>query len=135
MEGNCRLVATDDFYPQAKGDLGFTKGQVIDFISVVDANWGRGHFDGRRGIFPLGFTKRLDPSPHVGIQPLLHNNLMIKNSNQKPSIQTAPFAHGVIRQRNNTLASCGFDIGDICLILAQNDLGAWWIKGTNQKGI
>jgi len=59
---------------------------------------------------------------------------MIKNSNQKPPVQAAPFAHGVIRQRNNALTTQGFDLGDICLILAQNDQGAWWIKGANNKG-
>ena len=32
------------------------------------------------------------------------------------------------------LANAGFDIGDVCLILAQNDAGHWWIKGASQKG-
>ena len=60
MEVSCRLIATDNFYPQEKHDLGFAKGEILQFLGLVDENWGRGELNGKRGIFPLGFTKQLD---------------------------------------------------------------------------
>ena len=47
MEEGCRLVATDDFYPQENEDLGFIKGEVIEFVALVDENWGQAR-DGNR---------------------------------------------------------------------------------------
>ena len=47
MEEGCRLVATDDFYPQETEDLGFIKGEVIEFVALVDENWGQAR-DGNR---------------------------------------------------------------------------------------
>merc|ERR1712048_965468 len=132
MEPNCRLIATDDFYAQEKRDLGFTKGQIIEFISVVDENWGRGQFNGRRGIFPLGFTKPLDDSQNN------ENNSVLKSTGRKgplnspkPPLNSPPFAQGVVLETKNE----DLEIGESCLILAQNNQKDCWIKNKNGKVI
>jgi hypothetical protein len=146
MERGCFLVATDDFYAQESRDLGFLKNQEVEFLGFVDENWGHGQLENRRGIFPLAFTK-IAPKRAVIAEklPLLppqntplsngnNGNLMLKYSSEKPNVNTSPFALGVIRKENVILVTQGATVGENCSILAQNELGAWWIKCANHEG-
>ena len=47
-----------DFDPVQDGDLGFKTGDIIDIVSE-DGDWWNGEFNGKVGVFPANYTKKL----------------------------------------------------------------------------
>ncbi|KAI9339305.1 hypothetical protein BDR26DRAFT_387823 [Obelidium mucronatum] len=52
------MIATEDFQAQQAGDLEFRRGETIEYLSDVDANWARGKCNGREGIYPKSFVQK-----------------------------------------------------------------------------
>ncbi|KAJ3030472.1 UNVERIFIED_CONTAM: hypothetical protein HDU68_008888 [Siphonaria sp. JEL0065] len=51
-------IATEDFQAQQAGDLEFRRGDNVEFLADVDANWARGKCNGREGVYPKAFVQK-----------------------------------------------------------------------------
>lgn len=58
-------VALFDFEAALDDELAFSRGDVIALLELIggDEDWGRGQLRGRTGLFPLNFTRILEPLP------------------------------------------------------------------------
>ncbi|KAJ3244894.1 hypothetical protein HDU78_010373 [Chytriomyces hyalinus] len=54
------MIAIEDFVPQEAGDLEFRRGDTLEHVSDVDANWAKGKINGREGLYPKAFVKKRD---------------------------------------------------------------------------
>jgi len=64
------VYALFDFPGESEDDLPFARGDTIEVIAIVDADWWKGTLSGREGIFPANFVSR-DPeavSDSVAVQ-------------------------------------------------------------------
>ncbi|XP_065186183.1 SH3 domain-containing protein 19-like [Sycon ciliatum] len=61
----CR--ATFDFEGQDSSELTFSKGDMIDIVDRIDADWLKGKLNGKEGIFPDAFVQVLKDIPPGGI--------------------------------------------------------------------
>eukprot|EP00123_Amoebidium_parasiticum_P017223 comp23758_c0_seq1/m.41122 comp23758_c0_seq1/g.41122 ORF comp23758_c0_seq1/g.41122 comp23758_c0_seq1/m.41122 type:complete len:498 (-) comp23758_c0_seq1:409-1902(-) len=59
LGGLFTVQATHDFVGQETGDLGFSKGDQIVVLQVIDDNWYKGSLGGAQGIFPAAFVEKL----------------------------------------------------------------------------
>uniref|UniRef100_H3D101 SH3 domain-containing protein n=1 Tax=Tetraodon nigroviridis TaxID=99883 RepID=H3D101_TETNG len=58
-----RCLALFDYEGEENDELTFSQGDVIALQELVGHEWGRGQIHGRVGIFPLNFTKVVEPLP------------------------------------------------------------------------
>lgn len=58
-------VALFDYEGEEGDELTFSQGDVIALQELVGQEWGRGQIHGRVGIFPLNFTKVVEPLPQL----------------------------------------------------------------------
>lgn len=58
-----RCVALFDYEGEKDDELTFSQGDVIALQELVGQEWGRGQIHGRVGVFPLSFTKVVEPLP------------------------------------------------------------------------
>lgn len=64
-----RCVALFDYEGEEDDELTFSQGDVIALQELVGQEWGRGQIHGRVGIFPLSFTKVVEPLPQSAPDP------------------------------------------------------------------
>ncbi|XP_067379730.1 SH3 domain-containing protein 19-like isoform X2 [Channa argus] len=60
-----RCRALFDFEGEDNDELTFSQGDFIALLELISEEWGRGQIHGRIGIFPLKFTKVVEPLPPV----------------------------------------------------------------------
>ena len=58
-------VALCDFTPEFFDELAFKKGDSVNLIDTVDANWYFGSIDKRVGIFPIAFVRIRSSDEHI----------------------------------------------------------------------
>lgn len=58
-----RCVALFDYEGEEADELTFSQGDVIALQELLGQEWGRGQIHGRVGVFPLNFTKVVEPLP------------------------------------------------------------------------
>lgn len=63
MRSGPRCVALFDYEGEEEDELTFSQGDVIGLLEHTGQEWGRGQIHGRVGIFPLNFTKMVEPLP------------------------------------------------------------------------
>ena len=56
---SCRALY--DFEPEAKTELAFKEGDVIELKQKIDGNWFEGTFNGKTGLFPIAYVQVLIP--------------------------------------------------------------------------
>lgn len=69
MYSGPRCVALFDYEGEEDDELTFSQGDVIALLELMGEDWGRGQIHGRIGIFPLKFTKVVEPLPQPASSP------------------------------------------------------------------
>ncbi len=60
--GKPYAIALYTFSGEEEGDLGFSKGELLELVDSVASGWLRGRIGDREGIFPSSFVEILKPS-------------------------------------------------------------------------
>ena len=62
-----RARALFAFEGRADDELSFEKGDVIEGVAVVDADWWAGDRAGVRGVFPSSYVEPLETAPSAAL--------------------------------------------------------------------
>ncbi|XP_067935814.1 dynamin-binding protein-like [Watersipora subatra] len=127
------FVATDTFPELQAGDLAINPGEIIVGLEAVNADWWRGHLNGKVGIFPLTHAEEIplksdQASPTSAAVGILINNL----SHNEPVLYRVRAVIGSNAQLDDELS---FIAGDIIHVIGEEDSD--WLIGTcnGEKGM